>query len=383
MMMKSKKDIGIYIHIPFCESKCSYCDFTSFNKNEKNIQEYMKSLFKEISFYKNTLKNYKASSIFIGGGTPSIIDGNMIKELLKFINSQVEINDECEITIESNPNSLSLEKTHLYKEAGVNRVSIGAQSFNNNILKVIGRVHSSEDIYQAVENVKKSGINNINIDLMLGLPGQNIKDINLSIKEIEKIHINHISYYSLILEENTPLYNKVKKGEIVMPSEDEDRIMYHTMVESLEKLGFNQYEISNFAKAGFQCKHNLNYWDIGEYLGFGLSSHSNIDCERYWNETSLSEYNNRISMNNKPIMGKEQLTKSDRINEYSIMGLRLNKGIDMVKANVKYNIDYFSYYKDEINKNINLGLIELEGSYIKLTAKGRDLANQVEVDFIK
>lgn len=377
-----KNKISIYIHIPFCESRCHYCDFCSSLLNRENVENYFSYLEKEIKLNENFLREKIIDTVFIGGGTPSSVDGNFIARILKIL-SAFEFSKDPEITIESNPNSLSMEKAESYFSSGINRISIGAQSFNNKILKKIGRIHTSEDIFRAMENARAAGFTNINLDLMLALPSQKFSDIEKSLEEVKKLGIPHISYYSLILEEGTRLYESHKKSSLDFPNESLDRKMYHYVVNGLEKIDLHQYEISNFSKIGFECRHNMTYWKLRDYISFGLSASSNIKSLRYRNFSDFKNYYEALDKNEKPIEFSENLSKNDRINEFIMMGLRLNSGIDLGEFNKKFEEDFVSLYEREIENNIKLGLIEVKGNKIKLTEKGRDLSNQVELDFFR
>ena len=377
-----KNKISIYIHIPFCESRCHYCDFCSSLLNRENVEKYFSYLEKEIKLNENFLREKIIDTVFIGGGTPSSVDGKFIARILKIL-SAFEFSENPEITIESNPNSLSMEKAETYFYSGINRISIGAQSFNDKILKKIGRIHKSEDIFRAVENARAAGFTNINLDLMLALPSQKISDIEKSLEEVTKLGIPHISYYSLILEEGTRLYENHIKSPLDFPNESLDRKMYHYVVNGLEKIGLHQYEISNFSKIGFECRHNMTYWKLRDYISFGLSASSNIKNLRYRNFYEFKNYYDALDKNEKPIEFSETLSKNDRMNEFIMMGLRLNSGIDLGEFNKKFEEDFVSLYEREIENNIKLGLIEVKGNKIKLTEKGRDLSNQVELDFFR
>ena len=377
-----KNKISIYIHIPFCESRCHYCDFCSSLLNRENVEKYFSYLEKEIKLNENFLREKIIDTVFIGGGTPSSVDGKFIARILKIL-SAFEFSENPEITIESNPNSLSREKAETYFSSGINRISIGAQSFNDEILKRIGRIHKSEDIFRAVENARAAGFTNINLDLMLALPSQKISDIEKSLVEIKNLDLSHISYYSLILEEGTRLYENHIKRPLDFPDESEDREMYHYVVNGLEKIGLHQYEISNFSKIGFECRHNITYWKLRDYISFGLSASSNIKNLRYRNFYEFKNYYDALDKNEKPIEFSENLSKDDRMNEFIMMGLRLNSGIDLGEFNKKFEEDFVRLYEREIENNIKLGLIEVKGNKIKLTEKGRDISNQVELDFFR
>ncbi len=376
-----QRDLSLYVHIPFCESRCHYCDFCSSVIKDDIADEYFKCLHDEIKLYANFLKDKEIVSIFIGGGTPSSVNSGHIAQTMDVINNLSNIKSDAEITIEMNPNSASIDKIKDYLKAGVNRFSLGAQSFKDHLLKKIGRIHKKNDILNCVEDLKNLGVENFNLDLMLGLPSQNLKDIENSIDCIDFLKPKHISYYSLILEEGTLLYDNRKK--YAFPDEVEDRQMYHFVRNELETLNYRQYEISNFAFEGYKSVHNLRYWKLKNYLGFGMSSHSNIDNTRFWNTTDFNEYFNALNTKNIPVSCSEFLTKKDRLNEYIMMGLRLNEGLDINLIEKKFDINFLKKYKNPIEKNINLNLISMNDKNLKLTNKGMDLCNKIELDFFK
>lgn len=377
-----KNKISIYIHIPFCKSRCYYCDFCSSLLNKENEEKYFYYLEREIKLQENILKERTIDTVFIGGGTPSSVDEKFIVRILSVLKNY-DFSENAEITIESNPNSLTRRKAEIFFNSGINRISIGAQSFNDEILKKIGRIHNSADIYKAIENARIAGFTNINLDLMLALPSQKFSDILKSVDEVKKLNLPHISYYSLILEEGTILYKAHKKNPLDFPNELEDRKMYHYVVKEFEKIGLHQYEISNFAKKGFKCRHNLIYWKLMDYISFGLEASSNIKNLRYRNFSDFKNYYNSIDKNDLPIEFSEKLSEIDRINEFIMLGLRLNSGIDIDEFKEKFQKDFFKIYESEIEKNIVLGLINISENKIYLTERGRDLSNQVELDFFK
>lgn len=377
------KEISLYIHIPFCEKKCYYCDFSSYvGVGEGRIERYIDAVIKEISFYEDDLKEYNIKSIFLGGGTPSSINAIYIERILNYIKCNLNLDENIEITIEANPNSINTQNLNLYRESGVNRISMGLQSTDDEILRRIGRIHTYEDFLKSYNTVVNSGIDNINVDLIFGIPGQTTETIKKDLDKILKLDIDHISYYSLILEGDTPMEKWVEEGKYNMPEEEEDRKMYHYIVERLKESGYNHYEISNFGKKSKECYHNIVYWKIKPYLGFGLSSHSYFENTRFYNTSEMNEYLDNIENNKKAIVEKEEITTNDEISEYCIFGLRLIDGIDEEEFMDRFNnpIDY--YYKDIIDKHILDGLIKRENKKIFLTKKGLDLANLVEVDFL-
>ncbi len=366
---------GIYIHIPYCQRRCKYCDFLSFT-NFDNVEKYITYLIREIEIF----PPHEISSIFIGGGTPSSIDGVYIEKIMAALKKYIK--DEIEITIEANPNSLTEKKVLSYKRAGINRISMGAQSSNDTILKTIGRLHKREDVFKAVKLIKKYGFTNFNLDFMLDLPGQTLEDIKNTLEDIKILNPEHISYYSLILEDGTPLKKEYLEGKIKIPPVKKDRQMYRYLVKNLEKIGYKQYETSNFAK-NFPSSHNLSYWKLKDYIGYGLNAHSNLGLKRFYNTGNFEEYFSLIDQNKKPTLEVENLTKKDRINEYFIMGLRLTEGIDLLEASKKFEMDLFSYYKEAIENNIKYKTLIKKENKIFLTTYGKDVANQVELDFMK
>lgn len=376
------KELGIYIHIPFCKSKCSYCDFTSFANKEKMIEKYIECLKKEIE--NKETNNFIVDTIYIGGGTPSFIESKYIKEILETIKDKFNIKEETEITIEVNPGTVNEEKLKDYKKTGINRISIGLQSTNNKILKRIGRIHTYEEFLNTYNLARKVGFKNINVDLMLALPNQTLEDLKDSVEEIIKLNPEHISIYSLIIEEGTKMEELVNSQKIQLPSDELERKMYWNMKNKLEQNGYIHYEISNFAKKGFESKHNTNCWNQKEYIGFGLASHSYINNERFCNTSNIEEYiknieNNSIKSNIEicEIQNEEQKKK-----EYMLLGLRKIEGVNIGKFKNKFIDNPIYLYRKELEKLVNEDLIEIDLNNIKLTNKGLDLANLVWQEFV-
>jgi len=374
-------ELGIYIHIPFCIKKCDYCDFVSVKPNDSLIEAYISSLLKEIEIYSKLINKFNIDSIFIGGGTPSSIDTEYIGKIFEKLYSSFNIVSNPEITIEVNPGTVENKKLKAYKQYGINRISLGAQSLNDKILLNIGRIHNELDILNTIESIKMEGFKNINSDLMIGLPEQTLDDVMSSLEKIIQLNLTHISLYSLIIEKGTKLYELEKNGKLLLPNEDEERLMYHQAKKILEKSGYIQYEISNFAKPGFECKHNLKYWTLQPFVGIGLNSHSNIWNYRFWNYSNFKDYDYYIKKGKLPIENREFINTNSKITEFMILGIRLNSGINKEKFKRLFGTDMDYYYKDAIQKNINDGLIYDDGQCIKLTNKGLDLSNIVELDF--
>lgn len=376
------KEIGIYIHIPFCSSKCYYCDFISFSGLDSRIDEYIDYLIKEMDLYREWLKEYTIKTIFIGGGTPSYLEGRYIYKLLNYIYKNFNADKIEEVTIETNPGTLNKKNLRIYKEAEINRVSIGVQSLNDRLLKEIGRGHTSIDFYKNYELIRSIGFENVNVDLMFGLPNQTLGDSQKTLEEIVKLEVEHISYYSLILEENTLMNRWYNEGKVKIPDEEVEREMYHNGIEFLQNKGYNHYEISNFSKDGLECKHNLTYWELNPYIGFGIAAHSNLNQKRFWNYNNLSDYYNSISKGRNPVEGEEKIDKKMEIAEYLIMGLRLVEGINKEKFTNRFHIKVDDIYGDVLRKHEIQGLLYIDEKWIKFTPKGLDLSNIVYVDLL-
>lgn len=374
------KEIGIYIHIPFCIKKCEYCDFVSYCNKKEYIPQYINALKKEIK--NNINKEYKITTIYIGGGTPSSIEENYIADIIETI--KLNMNEEnlkdfenIEVTIEVNPGTVNKEKLQVYKKIGINRLSIGLQETHNELLKSIGRIHTYEEFIKTYKLARKIGFNNINVDLMIALPNQTIQDIKENLEKITKLNPEHISVYSLILEEGTPFYNKYNENKIKLPDEELERNMYWYVKNTLENNGYMHYEISNFSKKGFESKHNMNCWNQEEYLGFGVAAHSYNNRIRYSNTNSIEEY---IKGSNKII--HEEQTLEDMQKEYMLLGLRKIEGINIQKFKNKFAQNPIFIFKEQLNKLVDEELIIVDGNEIKLTNKGLDLANIVWEEFV-
>ena len=375
-----KKDIGLYIHIPFCKKKCSYCDFVSFSDKNSLIEKYKEAVIKEIK--NKNISKYKINTIYIGGGTPSILDSKCISDIINEVKEYIL--DNAEVTIEINPGTADREKLKKYKEIGINRLSIGLQSTDNEILKKIGRIHSFEEFLNIYSLARKEGFNNINVDLMLGLPGQTIEILEESVRKIIKLNPEHISIYSLILEENTKMWDMVNNGILQLPSEDIERKMYWKVKNMLENNGYIHYEISNFAKKGYESRHNSDCWEQKEYIGVGLAAHSYLNKIRFSNTSNLEEYINNIDNEDfdKNITINETQTDEDTKKEYMLLGLRKIDGVSISKYKNKFGENPVFKYRQELEKLVKENLLEIDGDNIKLTNKGLDLANLVWEEFV-
>ena len=377
------KEIGIYIHIPFCKRKCFYCDFCSYEKFSNYYEEYVESLIKEIKNVK-VEDNIIVKTIYIGGGTPSIIDAELIEKIYVELKNKFKIDKNVEFTIEVNPGTVNKEKIEKYKLIGINRLSIGLQSANDNLLKIIGRIHTYEEFEYCYSLAKNIGFSNINVDLMIGLPKQSIEDVKDTLKSIIDKNPEHISVYSLILEDETKLKKLVDDKILNIPDEEIERDMYWLVKNMLKQSGYEQYEISNFAKKGYESKHNTDCWNQKEYIGFGVAAHSYLNKLRYSNTYDLNEYirNIKNSQFQKNIEIQEVQEKNIQMNEYMILGLRMIKGISINKFTERFGENPKIKYKKELNKLQKENLITTDEHYIKLTKKGIDFANIVWSEFI-
>ena len=379
------EELGIYIHIPFCKKKCSYCDFKSFENINENIKkEYIEALIKEIQLTKNN-SNYIVSTIYIGGGTPSFIDEKYIKEILQAIYKKWEIKPEVEITIEINPGTINKSKLEAYRMMGINRLSIGLQSTNDYLLKKIGRIHNYQDFLDTYILARKTGFENINVDLMLALPEQTLENLMQSVRKIINLNPEHISIYSLILEENTELFSKVQKGEEALVKDELEREMYWKSKEAFEEAGYIYYEISNYSKKGYESKHNKNCWSQKEYLGFGIAAHSYLEEKRFCNIDNINKYIENIKKGNleeNRIIEEKNRTKENIAKEYMMLGLRKIEGVSISEFQRKFELNPLFYFRFEISKLQKLDLIEVDLDNIRLTKRGLDLANIVFEEFV-
>lgn len=387
-----RKQIGLYIHIPFCKQKCSYCDFCSYANKESFIKRYIQCVLKEIIEVGNNNKIdfengkddlFLVKTIYIGGGTPSLIDSKYIVQIIEDIKLNFEIDEKAEITIEVNPGTVTLEKLEDYKRAGINRLSIGLQSTHEHLLKEIGRIHTYLDFLDTFRFAREAGFKNINVDLMIGLPNQTLEEVKDSIEEIVSMEPEHISVYSLILEENTPLFKKVEEG-LELPNEDLERKMYWAVKQTLEQNNYIHYEISNFAKKGYESKHNLDCWNQKEYIGFGIAAHSYTNGIRYSNMENIEQYikNYDEDKTEENLVFHEKQDMEAMQKEYMLLGLRKIDGVSIQEFKIKFVANPVFLYHSELEKLVNEELLEIDGDMIKLTNKGLDLANIVWEEFV-
>ena len=394
----NRKSLGIYIHIPFCVQKCLYCDFVSGPATIEIKRDYVNRLLKEIEVRAEQLcpfsqeedniqgsggaEDYVVDSVFIGGGTPSVLDGEWIKRILCKLKESFLFDKDCECSMEVNPGTVDYEKLISYREAGINRLSIGLQSCNDNELKALGRIHDYAVFEETYRLARKAGFTNINIDLMSAIPEQTEESFSRSLKRICELEPEHISVYSLIVEEGTPFYDM----DLKLPDEEEERRMYHNTAELLKKYGYEQYEISNYAKPGTECRHNLRYWRCEEYIGFGCAAASFVNGVRWKNTENRNEYIKYLAEGNNLqadfYCEKETLAESDKMSEFFILGLRMNRGVSLDEFKIKFGKDVYEVYNISLENHLKHGLLEIRNNRIALTDRGRDLGNYVMRDFL-
>lgn len=366
----------IYVHIPFCVKKCDYCDFVS-GVCEKNVKEaYFKALKEEIVKRSESAPDKRVGSVFFGGGTPSIVDAGRIKDILDLIRGRFEIEDDAEITIEANPNSVTADKLKVYREAGINRISIGLQSSKDDELKTLGRVHTFKEFLTTYDLVRSAGFSNVNIDIMSAVPGQTLDSYHETLKTVATLNPEHISAYSLIVEEGTPFFERYKDGA-GLPDEDTERNMYYDTESILKEYGYERYEISNYARPGYECKHNMGYWTGRRYMGFGVAAASYDGSGRRTNTEDLNEY---IAGN----WEREtiELSETDKMEEFMFLGLRMTCGISKSGFKEAFGKDIYDVYNVQIERLKDHGLIIESGDRIFLSKLGTDVANTVMAEFM-
>ena len=389
--MKKKRDLELYIHIPFCIRKCRYCDFLSGPSGEKERQEYVKSLCRKICSYRELAEAYRVVSIFVGGGTPSILTEEQICQIFAALREVFEVVDDAEITLEMNPGTVTEEKLKAYRRCGINRLSIGLQSTDDRELEALGRIHTYEDFLETYQMARTAGFQNLNVDLMSAIPHQTRESYRRTLKRIAELTPppEHISAYSLIIEEGTPFYERYGAGEHAeeLPGEEEERQMYQDTVEILKTYGYHRYEISNYAKPGYECRHNLGYWNRTEYLGIGTGAASLIRNCRF-TESGLPEETRKEASEEEPYQGVsgaedvQRLTLENQMEETMFLGLRMMKGVSVRAFEKTFGRTLESVYGSVIERLKAQNLVVQNGDYIRLTEHGIDISNYVMSEFL-
>lgn len=373
-----RQELELYVHIPFCIRKCNYCDFLSFQGNETEQEDYAKALINEIRSYREFASSYRVSTVFLGGGTPSVLKASQTERIMDALSETFVIENNGEITTEANPGTLTRDKLKAYRSSGINRLSLGLQSMNNRELNCLGRIHTLEDFLESYHLAREGGFSNINIDLMSGIPCQTVGGWKENLEKVARLQPEHISAYSLIVEEGTPFYEQ----KLALPGEEEEREMYELTYRMLGEQGYIQYEISNYARPGYACRHNMGYWERKNYLGLGLGASSLMHEVRFSNTRVMDEYLKLCSDPKKMRRNIEVLDEKARMEEFMFLGLRMTEGVSGDTFQKTFGKSIVSIYGEPLKKYLDLNLLEREGDRIFLTREGISLSNMVMSDFL-
>ncbi|MEG6520762.1 radical SAM family heme chaperone HemW [Desulfotomaculum sp. 1211_IL3151] len=376
--------LGLYIHVPFCMRKCLYCDFTSYPINQAQVANYLRGLEMEIELYLEVLglENTSIESIFVGGGTPTSLMSEQLARILERLDRSFSITKDAEITTEANPGTVNLSELKELRAAGFNRLSLGVQSTHQELLSLMGRIHDFGQAREALDQARQAGFTNINLDLIFGLPQQTLGQWQQTLADIIMLKPEHISCYGLQLEEGTPLTCSIEQGKLPACSEEDDLAMFQSASAILRAEGYEHYEISNFARAGYQCRHNLLYWHNGEYLGFGPGAHSHHNQARWGNVENIDNYVSLLQSGQQPLAEKTTLTMKEQMEETVFLGLRMLKGLNRIDFQNRFGVAIDQIFAREIARLVRLGLVKTEDGYLKLTEKGLPIANQVFLEFV-
>ena len=381
----------LYIHIPFCIKKCEYCDFLSGTSTESERARYSEAVMKELFLYADDFKDEIVTSVFIGGGTPTFLEADRMVRIMECVHSYYNLSSDCEITIECNPKTATLDSLYKYREAGINRISIGLQSVNSDELKLLGRVHDYNDFLRTFENARKAGFQNINIDIMTGLPGQTEEKLQKTLRAVYMLRPEHISAYDLIIEEETPFYDKYAsdlirrdRGEetLLLPNEELEEKLSNQVEDFLISHGYHQYEISNFARPDKECRHNKGYWERVPYLGIGAGSASLIAEHRWNNVRDVYKYMEAIENDELPKVGLHELSKNEAMEEFFFLGLRKNEGVNRLDFENYFELTVDAVYGEVLRRLKSENLLIENAGQIYLTKRGRDVSNFILADFL-
>ena len=371
------KPIALYLHVPFCAAKCAYCDFASFPGREADWSRYFEALWGEMAGWKPRLSGYEAATVFIGGGTPTLVPGEFIEETLARARGMVPFAEGIEISMEGNPGTLVPEKLAVYRRAGVNRLSLGAQSFDEGLLRSLGRIHTAAQIAEAVRMAREAGFDNLNLDLMYALPGQGMDQWRDTLSSAVALGPEHLSAYSLIVEEGTPMAARVARGEAVVPADDEVNAMQRAAVAFLAAAGYGRYEISNYARPGRECRHNLVYWRRGEYLGLGCAAHSLVGERRFANPASLEDY-----LAGERQIGAQVLSRADAMEETLMLATRTCRGLDFAAWRRDFGVDFTAGRERALERLTRGGWIDIQDGFLRLTLRGMEVQDAVVLELL-
>ncbi|MGE7601161.1 radical SAM family heme chaperone HemW [Peribacillus sp. NPDC097675] len=372
-----------YLHIPFCEHICHYCDFNKVFLQGQPVDEYLRMMKREMEMQLAKYPTKKLDTVFVGGGTPTSLDEKQLSFLCEAISETLPFDSkQAEYTFEANPGDLSREKLEILYQAGVNRLSFGVQSFNDELLKRIGRTHRASEVYETIQLAQDVGFTNITIDLIYGLPGQTMEDFEDTLAKALALQLPHYSSYSLIVEPKTVFYNQMRKGTLKLPPQELEASMYERLMEEMEKHGLHQYEISNFARPGFESKHNLTYWNNVEYYGIGAGAHGYTSGKRVANHGPVKKYITPLLEGELPVLDEHTVPLYENMEEEMFLGLRKTKGVSLETFKEKFSVEMKEVFGKELEDQINKGLLKLDGGFISLTERGKLLGNEVFQAFL-
>ena len=372
-----KKPTSAYVHIPFCTQICYYCDFSKVFIKNQPVDSYLEHLLEEFRFY----DIQKLRTLYIGGGTPTALSAPQLEVLLKGLTKNLDLSVLEELTIEANPGDLDADKIAVLKNSAVNRVSLGVQTFDDKMLKKIGRSHLEKDIYENIDRLKLAGFDNISIDLIYALPDQTMDQVKENVAKAIGLDIPHMSLYSLILENHTVFMNRMRRGKLPLPKEELEAEMFEYIIAELEKAGFEHYEISNFSKIGFESRHNLMYWDNAEYYGIGAGASGYVNGVRYKNHGPIRHYLSAVEEGNARIT-EEYLSQKEQMEEEMFLGLRKKSGVSMARFEEKFGLSFDELYGEIVRDLVQKGLMQIEGDRVRMTKRGLFLGDTVAERFI-
>lgn len=375
-------NIGLYIHIPFCRQKCLYCDFCSYDDMDHLHDEYVAALCREITGQGGIFDEYIIDTVYIGGGTPTLLSTGLLVKLLDTLHSKLRVAKDAEVSIEANPGTVDYDKLCVLRGYGINRISFGVQSFSGSLLKKLGRIHSPAEAVEAVGFAQKAGFNNINIDLMYGLPGQTLADLSSSIEQASSLKIQHLSIYGLKVEEGTPFYQLQEKGQLDLPADDIDEAMYDCVNQLTSAKGFKRYEISNYALSGYECRHNLKYWFYQPYIGVGTASHSFLSGERRANIPQVAQYINIINKGQSPVEYWETVDEAVAMAEFTFLALRTVVGVSFEAFSKQFKVDFLKRFPQIVKNLQERHLVVVTEQGMKLTDLGMKYGNVVFGSFL-
>ncbi|MBO8141404.1 MAG: radical SAM family heme chaperone HemW [Firmicutes bacterium] len=377
--------VGLYVHVPFCERRCHYCDFNTYLLRDGGVDEYLWALEREAELYGAVVAERKVAfdTVFVGGGTPTVLDACQLGRLFAAVRSHLPVREDAEVTVEANPGTLTGERLKALRDCGVNRISLGVQSLNDALLERLGRIHSARDARNCYDRARAMGFHNINIDLMFGLPGQDAGDWRKTLAQVIEWQPEHVSCYSLIVEEGTPFGRLYAQGQLPLPGEDEELSMYKLAIDLLAAAGYRHYEISNWSRPGFESRHNCIYWLNGQWLGLGPGAHSQWAGERFANVRLPREYWRRLARGERPVGWREPVSREVEQEDTVILGLRLRDGVDGRTFQRRFGVALEEVFGREVGRLLEMGMVEWRGHRLRLTERGLPVANRAFEEFIR